>query len=216
MRTESDFLFALARKKRDVFFLEVGANDGVSDDPLHYFVKKHRWRGVALEPLPDIFDKLRLTYEHQKLITPYCAALSDVDGKMTFYRVEPGSSIPHWCSGLGSFSKETILSHKAAVPQIEQHITECAVETISFGTLVKKFDVKKIDVIAIDTEGYDYEILKMIDFQTFRPSLVIWEQIHLDAETKALSKALLESFGYQVHNSYNMNFVAVRNAHASF
>jgi FkbM family methyltransferase len=209
-RTERDFLFSLALKKKDIFFLEVGANDGVSGDPLHYFVRKHGWRGIALEPIPDVFEKLRHTYEHEKNVSPYCAALSDADGRMSFYRVQPGASIPSWCNLLGSFSKQTILSHKVSVPEIDRYIVECDVQTISFGTLVKQFDITKIDVIAIDTEGYDYEILKMIDFKSFRPSLVIWEQIHLDAETKLLSKALLQSFGYEVHNSYNMNFVGVR------
>jgi hypothetical protein len=33
-----------------VFFLQVGANDGLMDDPIHFLVRKYGWCGVLLEP----------------------------------------------------------------------------------------------------------------------------------------------------------------------
>ncbi len=208
-RTDPDFLFALAKKQKDVFFVEIGANDGVSADFLYYFVKKYKWRGIALEPVPDIFAKLQRTYQDDKNVIPLCAALAERDGASTFYRVQPGPGVPDFCKELGSFSREIILSHKPLFPAIKQHIVQCDVETVCFDTLVNRFGIDKIDVIAIDTEGYDYEVLKQIDFQRFRPSLVIYEHIHLSDKAKSASKALLENFGYDVHNSRDTNYVAV-------
>ncbi len=209
-RTDRDFLFALATRQKRVFFLEIGANDGKSGDPLHYFVKKYRWKGLMLEPVPEIFERLQCTYQDDDGVIPYCAGLSDRDGKMTFYRVEPGPDVPEWANQLGSFSREVILSHKPIFPAIEQHLVEGFVETVCFGTLVKRFGIDKIDVILIDTEGYDYEVLKQINFERFRPSLVIYEHLHLSDNAKMASKTLLESFGYGVHDSYDTNYVAVR------
>jgi FkbM family methyltransferase len=209
-RTDRDFLFALAKRQKHVFFLEVGANDGKSGDPLHYFIKKYRWRGVALEPVLENFERLRRTYKNDDGVIPCCAALADRDGTKTFHRVRPGPDVPDWCNELGSFSREVILSHESIFPAIEQHLVEGYVETLCFDTLVKRFGIDKIDVILIDTEGYDYEVLKQIDFQRFRPSLVIYEHLHLGEKTKSASKTLLENFGYDIHNSYDMNYVAVR------
>ena len=209
-RTDRDFLFALAKRQKHVFFLEIGANDGESGDPLHYFVKKYRWKGVVLEPVPDIFKKLQCTYQNDEGVIPYCAALADRDGKMTFYRVEPGDDVPEWANQLGSFSREVILSHKRIFPAIQQHLGETEVKTVRFGTLVEMFRIEKIDVILIDTEGYDYEVLKQIDLERFRPGLVIYEHIHLSDDAKLASRTLLENFGYDVHNSYDTNYVAVR------
>jgi len=62
----------------------------------------------------------------------------------------------------------------------------------------------------IDTEGYDYEVLKQIDFQRFRPSLVIYERVHLSDAAKKASVDMLNKAGYDVFNSYSLNFVAVR------
>lgn len=208
-RTEGDFLFALAKRQKDVFVLQVGANDGVSGDPIHAFMRKYRWQGLLLEPLPDMFDKLKRNYQGQEGVVLCNAALADRNGAMKFYRIKPGPDVPQWCNGLGSFSRETILSHKDRFPAVEDHLVEQSVEALSFCSLVEKHEIKRIDVIVVDTEGYDYEILKLIDFQRFRPSLVIYEQIHLSDTAKKASIELLNKAGYGVHNSYNMNLVGV-------
>ena len=110
---------------------------------------------------------------------------------------------------MGSFSRETILSHKDIFPTVENHLVEQTVEALSFNSLVEQHGISRIDLVLIDTEGYDYEVLKQIDFQRFRPSLVICEQIHLSDTVKKASIELLDKAGYNVHTSY-MNFIAVR------
>jgi FkbM family methyltransferase len=209
-RTDRDFLFALAKKQKDVFFVEIGANDGCSGDFLYYFVKKYKWRGIALEPVPDIFAKLQRTYQNDKNVIPLCAALAERDGALMFYRVQPGEDVPEICDQLGSFSRDVIVSHKPLFPAIEERIVDVEVKTVRFDTLARQFGIEKIDVIVIDTEGYDFEVLKQIDFQRFRPSVVIYEQLHLSNTAKEESQALLRGLGYDVYNSYDTNYVAIR------
>jgi FkbM family methyltransferase len=216
-----DFLFALARRQKDVFFLEVGANDGVSEDMLHHFIKRYRWSGIALEPLPQVFATLQSTNRNSKNVIPLCAALADRDGMMTIWHVLPGTDVPAFCNMLGSFSREVVLSHRSAFPAIEQHVVEDKVQALCFETLVRRFNIERIDVILIDTEGYDFEVLKQIDFRRFLPSIVIYEHVHLTNKEKRESKALLEKFGYQLYNSCHTDYVAVRRrsaggAHESF
>lgn len=212
-RTDRDFLFAVARKQKDVFFVEIGANDGVRGDFLYYFVKRYKWRGIVLEPVPDIFARLQQTYHGDEDVIPFCAALAEQDGMATFYCVQPGGDVPEVCDQLGSFSRDVILSHKQAYPAIEEHIVEVGVKAVRFDTLARQFGIGKIDVIVIDTEGYDYEALKQIDFQRFRPSVVIYEQLHLSIAAKVESQALLRNSGYDVYDSYGTNYVAVRRLH---
>jgi len=164
-RTENDFLFAFSKKHKDVFVLQVGANDGVSGDPIQQFIKKCKWKGLLLEPLPDIFEKLQHNYQSEEGIILHNAALAAQDGSVTFYRIREGADVPDWCNCLGSFSRETILSHKDRFPAIEDLIVEQTVDALTFNTLVEKYGINRIDLIMIDTEGYDYEVLKQIDFQ---------------------------------------------------
>ena len=208
-RTERDFLFALTRKHKDIFVLQVGANDGISNDPIYPFVQRYKWKGLLLEPLPDVFKRLQQTYQSKEGVILCNAAMADRDGVMPFYRIAPEPDVPDWCDRVGSFSRETVLSHKHRFPAIENYITEQPIDTYSFNTLVNSRGIDKIDVVMIDAEGYDHEILKQIDFERFRPKLVIYEQIHLSDTLKKASIELLNKAGYDVHNSYNMNCVGV-------
>jgi FkbM family methyltransferase len=198
-KSESDYLFDLARSKKDIFVLQVGANDGKRHDSLSPFMHKYAWRGVLLEPLPDVFADLRRNYAKHGNVSLLKAALADRDGEMTFYRVRPDPEIPDNCQELGSFYREVVEKHAAIFPQMKDRVVTEQIQAISFGTLVSQFEIEKIDAVIIDTEGYDFEILKMIDFQRFRPKLVIYEHLHLNKEDMRAAGQLLEGLGYDVH-----------------
>lgn len=45
--------------------------------------------------------------------------------------------------------------------------------------LVKDHDLFGLDYLQIDTEGFDDEIIKMIDFSIIKPKLIKFELVHL-------------------------------------
>ena len=45
--------------KRDGFFVEVGALDGVGGSNTYFFEKERNWKGILIEPNPIEFDKLK-------------------------------------------------------------------------------------------------------------------------------------------------------------
>lgn len=51
-------LHALGRREPGLRFLQVGAMDGKRFDPVYAFAKHYAWRGLVLEPLPDLFALL--------------------------------------------------------------------------------------------------------------------------------------------------------------
>ena len=77
-------------------------------------------------------------------------------------------------------------------------IDEIEVEAITFRTLLTRTQIDRIDMLVIDTEGYDFEILKMVDFSLVRPALVRFEHIHLSSGDRSRAIALLSSHGYAV------------------
>ena len=52
-------------------------------------------------------------------------------------------------------------------------------------------------MIQIDTEGYDFEILKLINFHNYHPDLLVYEHVHLGEIERAAAKQLLESASYE-------------------
>src|SRR5262245_37291248 len=57
-----NLLGKLKRNTSDIFFVEIGAMDGISFDPLYKHVVSNGWRGLLVEPLPDLFEQLKETY----------------------------------------------------------------------------------------------------------------------------------------------------------
>src|SRR6478672_5148060 len=55
----------LLSTSRPFFFVQIGACDGEIDDPLNVLIRQHRLAGLLVEPLPDIFMRLREHYGDQ-------------------------------------------------------------------------------------------------------------------------------------------------------
>ncbi len=215
-RPEEEWLADFAKGRRDVFFVQIGANDGKADDMLYPLVREHKWKGVLVEPVKYLFDRLVANYAETQGLVFENAALMDQDGSAVFYRLrQTDDPLPDWYDKLGSFSREVVLSHKGAIPNIEDYLLEETVECVSFATLVARHKVRRIDMILVDTEGLDFEILKKIEFRHYHPKLIIYEQKHLSSEDKAEAVRLLKRNGYIVHPC-GMNNVATRSWFAHF
>jgi FkbM family methyltransferase len=195
------FLRQLAAQRTDVFVLQCGANDGIAKDPVNVFFRDYGWHGLLLEPVQHIFRKLQQTYDGLPRLRLVNAALASNNGDVPFYRVLPGPLVPDWCDHLGSFSRDVILSHRYKFEQIEDHLVLEHVAGITFQRLVERYGIERIDVLMIDTEGFDAQILNQVDFQRFRPSVIVYERIHLDPQSERDSIQLLEDAHYTMHRT---------------
>ncbi|HZR35112.1 MAG TPA: FkbM family methyltransferase [Nevskia sp.] len=180
-------------------FLQIGANDGEQRDPLRLFVETRRWHGVMIEPVPFVFERLRARYQGHPRVRLENAAIADRDGVLPFYHLaqaRPGEDLPRWYDALGSFRREVIVKHADMIPDLERRIVQRDVPTLSFDSLCRKHAITRLDLVQIDTEGYDYEILKHIDWSRWRPALVIYEHHHLSPADRAACQAMLRAQGY--------------------
>jgi FkbM family methyltransferase len=184
------------------FFVEIGSNDGEQHDHLRPFILSLPWRGVMVEPVPYVFERLRQNYEAYGRIALENVAVGDEDGRMPFYHlVEPSSedlgSLPDWYDGVGSFSREAVAGHVAHIPDIEERIVRREVPVVTFDTLCRRNRTSVVDLLLIDTEGHDWEILHSIDFARWRPRLVIYEHYHLSPTARAAAREHLGLVGYE-------------------
>ena len=62
MNVEAVRKLVRARQSPGFFFVNIGANDGVENDPIHPFLEEYGWAGVAVEPDPDVFATLQANY----------------------------------------------------------------------------------------------------------------------------------------------------------
>lgn len=167
---------AILNQQRDgkIFFVEIGAMDGVNHDPLYKHVMAHPdWSGLLVEPLPDMFDKLKTNYAGHHNLQFENVAITETDGSADISRI-PADKVnnvtPAWADGISTFKpQEHILGQE---PTLRQHMVTQQVTTMTITTLTKKHNISHIDLYASDTEGYDRVIFEQVWQAGFRPAII--------------------------------------------
>ncbi|MDR3162235.1 MAG: FkbM family methyltransferase [Helicobacteraceae bacterium] len=152
--------------KKNGFYLDIGAHDGLSINNTYVF-ERLGWRGACVEPLPDIFERLR----QNRKCDCYNVAISDqTEDNVDFIKVGGG----------GTNYTEMFSGLEARLPSVrKKNIKSCErikVKTMTFDDLMKNYpDVTHIDFLSIDVEGAEMSILKSIDFTKYTFGLMAAE-----------------------------------------
>jgi len=176
-------------------FIQIGANDGKTGDPIFYLINLFSLKGILVEPVPYVFKKLEYNYRKNKNVFLENSAISSASNGIEFFYLQESndSELPSWYDQIGSFNYEVLIKHKPSVKDFDKLLTSVRVNTSNFEVLLEKYKLKNFDLILIDTEGYDYEIIKIIPFDKINPSVIIFEHKHLSKdEIDSAIKFLLE------------------------
>ena len=186
----------LIRENKEIKFIQVGANDGVRFDDLYFTVTSQKWRGILLEPLPHLYARLVSNYQDHKQIIPINVGIHPSSKNVSIYHVGKNelSSYPDWAAGIASFSKEHLIRHGIN----ENHIDEKLVECQTLKQVIGDHDFHDLDFLQVDTEGFDYEVIKTIDFNKSKPRLIKFEWMNLSGNDQREITNLLVRNGYKV------------------
>lgn len=187
-----------ARKIKDFFFVEIGAGDGITNDFMRCHILRWKWRGILIEPVKYIFEKLVANYRGYDGLIFENIAISDRNEVRAFYSLKKtDDNLPFWYDELGSFDKDIVLKHKG-ISNIEDYLITKKIECVTLRSLLQKHNTKKVDFLAIDVEGYDYALIKSIDFNVIKPKIIRYEYKHLNKGEHEKCIALLKNNGYTV------------------
>jgi len=193
-------LAVLQRRKQDFFFLQIGANDGFSHDPIHAFVTAFHIPGIVVEPLPDVFEALCETYRRHPQIKKLNLAVHEELERVTLYR--PAADNGQDKSGIASLNRNRFELTSARSGIRSEDIQAVEVPAMSLSRLLASEQVEHLDLLQIDTEGYDMKILAGLDLSTHRPSIIRFEHgVYSGAPVRdELREALLTLYdnGYSV------------------
>jgi FkbM family methyltransferase len=194
----------------ELTFIQVGAFDGITKDPLRKYINQCGWRGVLIEPQSGAANKLRELYRANDRIVILQAALDWECGKRALFTVKSPRA-PAWAGALASFQRETIVKHSDLVPGLEAMIVEEAVDCITFDEVLEALQHKQIDVLQIDTEGADAHILSLFPLDRILPAIIHWEIKHLSTADREQCLERLARFGYRFAPSGDEDMLAVLN-----
>jgi FkbM family methyltransferase len=193
-------IFAFAKSYPQAFVVQVGAHDGSIVDPLRAELVRRPWRGILVEPVPYVFARLSANYGRNPRLVLENAAIADHDGTVDIHHLPETTDGSVWggYDALGSLREDVVLKHANLVPDIGARLVTTTVPSLTFESLCKKHGVERIDIVQTDTEGYDYEVLKLIDLPRWQPGLIMYEHVHLDASDQTEARSMLASNGYEL------------------
>lgn len=182
----------------DFYFLQIGAHNGVTSDPFHRFVIEGWWNVVLVEPQPQACQILQEIYRDRSDIKVVPAAIGSEDGVLRLFKVrDDAQDVPYWATQLASVRRDVIASHVDRIPQIESLIVEAEVPCRSLASVFAESRFPRLDLLAVDVEGYDFEVVKQIDQLPQLPTMVYFEHLHLTPEVYQQSLRFLRALGYR-------------------
>ena len=199
-------LRAFAQSKDSVSFLQIGSNDGISQDPLREFIVRHpNWEGRLIEPLPHLFEKLKTNYRYlgRSNLQYQNVAVSDRPGTIDLFRVksEYHKEFPSFVDQIASLSRSHISSVFPNHPRIEEKIELIHVNAVSIADIAESFRERGIDLLHMDVEGHEAVILRDFPFDHYRPEIIIFETGHLSIVDREAVDILLREQGYTVFDA---------------
>ena len=140
--------------KKNGFFIEIGAYDGIIGSNCYHFERFLNWDGIAIEPSNVQFEKLKRNRKCKVLNN----AISDEVKEVEFIEVIEGLT---QMSGINDrFFKRNIDIISTNQPSKTKSVS---LKTITFDEIVPKN--RDIDYLSIDIEGGEMNLLKSIDFK---------------------------------------------------
>lgn len=171
--------------KRDGFFVEFGATDGVRLSNTYLLEAEFGWRGICAEPNPRMFAELQ---RNRRCITSDACIGPRTGDRVEFVLAEE-------YGGLVSDMSDDMHAAKRQAYYADD-VNRAVFVTESLADLLTRFDAPRdIDYLSIDTEGSEYEILSTFPFDRWNIRLLTVE--HNFGSSRAKLRRLLESRGYK-------------------
>jgi len=132
------------------YFVEFGADDGITNSNTYILEKQYGWSGIVAEPSIYCHDKL------------FANRSCNIETSCVYTKSNLEIDFTEVGNGLSTISE---YADKDNWAQIRSGGTAYKVKTISLKDMLDKFNApKEIGYLSIDTEGSEYDILSNYDF----------------------------------------------------
>lgn len=162
-------------------FLDIGAYDGVEYSNTLFFEEEMGWQGICVEPLPDIFERLKA---QRKAVCLNCC-ISDFDGTAEFFDVKGSRDVRMHSGIIDAYDPR----HMARIGLMSEGGRSLTLPVRRLPPILEEHGYERIDYTSIDTEGAELAILKTIDFSRFHFYVMSIENNYADQGIRDLMAA---------------------------
>jgi FkbM family methyltransferase len=184
--------------KRDGFYVEVGAYDGVKMSNT-YFFEQHGWRGLLVEADPDLADRCRVARPSATVVQAAVVG-PDAPPTVTFHVSEDSKSL------------SSLTFDRARRENLEQQtggfkVSEITVPGRTLDSILDENGAQRIDFLTIDVEGHEWDVLRGFTISRWRPEIVIIERNTLLPDRRIVTFMFRAGYSYLRTRGVNDWFV---------
>jgi FkbM family methyltransferase len=192
--------------------MQVGANDGITDDPVNGFAMRHRDETALtlIEPQKDISEKLSSTYREHSEVNIANIAIGP-GSQLSLFRIRP--DLAQYYRGIiasGITSSNRAYVEQKALKLLPKKIRDR--EESEGRPLISQIDVPCmnlveawrlhghggfVDWLQIDVEGFDDKVIMEGGIEKIKPLIINYEISHLGNERHSDLAAFLDAAGYR-------------------
>lgn len=186
-------------------YLDIGANDPVALNNT-YRIYLRGGSGVCVEPNPVLCKKIHTKRKRDICLNAGVAFSNDKEADFYIY--------PEEFNGLNTFSREEAeFWSKEGNAEIGRHEVEKVVKMplLDINQLMEDYFKPHPNLVSIDVEGFDFDILKRIDFNRFKPEVFCIETLGFIDNNREIKKTAIIQFfldkGYFVYADTYINTI---------
>jgi len=180
---EKELVLKFFGLKRGIF-VEVGANDPVAGSQT-WLLEQNGWRGVLVEPQSRHYERLCAQRKNSQVFRVACSAPGQ-EGEMDLLLAsEDGSST----------------LRKQRDTHGTQFVGTERVKITTLDNVLRSAGIEQIDFLSLDVEGHEVQVLRGLDFATFRPALILIE----DGVRDLSRHRFLRARGYKLVKRTSLN-----------
>lgn len=184
-------------------YLDIGTNHPIYKNNTYLFYTRGS-RGVLIEPDPELFRVIRKTRKHDVCLN---VGIGPIDDMSAPYYVMTSRQ-------LSTFKKDeadaVVASNNYGTQRIEEILH---VPLVTINSIMETYFTHGVDILSIDTEGYDLEILESLDLGKYKPKIICVETLRYDDDGRQQKQRTIIDYltgrGYVLYADTYINSIFV-------
>jgi FkbM family methyltransferase len=182
-------IIQLLQNKKNGFFIELGAADGILCSNTYRLERDFGWDGILIEPIKDYFDMM---CSMRKASHKYNICIGETNGVVDFKRIEGYSKM------LSGISTEYPVQHESRIDrEVVERNQQVFIDKVvcrQLADVIVECGNPHIDYLSVDVEGGEFSVVKSLNMESnsIRPTVIGCENSYDDRRIEDY----LKTFGY--------------------
>jgi FkbM family methyltransferase len=194
------FLCKFSQQYKNINLLQIGANDGLRNDPIREFIVANPlWQGTLIEPVPSMMKQMQKNYAYTNTNSRLRfenVAIAPQSEFVYLWKIKDNDihHLPDYAQGMISFDKKHFFEN-IHIEVKDEWLEKILVPCKPLKSIVKEMN-NQVDLVVIDVEGMEETVLLNFPFDACSPLCFIYESKHCDDNEYKRIENFLGEQGY--------------------